>query len=41
VHKREAKLALKTWAKPTIRRLDGGSAELAGSGSVDGSAAFS
>jgi hypothetical protein len=38
---RETKMSLRQWAKPKIRRIAGGSAELGGTNGVDGSAAFS
>ncbi len=39
--KSEANTALKRWAKPALRRMTGGSAELNSSTSVDGSGTFS
>jgi len=37
----ETSTALKMWAKPAVRRMAGGSAELNSSTSVDGSGTFS
>lgn len=39
--KSEANAAPKRWAKPALRRISGGSAELNSSTSVDGSGTFS
>lgn len=37
MHKSERDIPLRSWAKPTIRRIVSGSAEFGGGGATDGS----
>lgn len=41
MQKHETKIPLKSWVKPEVNRMAGGSAELAGDTSVDGSGTLS